>query len=286
MAQRKPNKRIQKKQTQTQQRKKLVESGQSKKAVQNMGRTALNKEYQKVQRKETYQNRREYLESKGIPKSIISQKQLYRRSDSFLQDKENLKQWRKEGRELDRFRKLKKAGYKESEIKKSWLRYDKITNQKIREFTEYKVYESPYFLCLQYADIMKDSDIDPDMYKNYSLEELIEMIHERLEDAQLHPDDSSTFHGAFRMATGKSESDMRHIAKQYEQHGYNVRVGKFSKKSYSTLTVRRDWSPREMAESLLIIMEHSKNIDAIHAYESFKDYAMTFDSDAIKDIFR
>lgn len=281
----KSNKRIEKKRTQQTQREKLVKSGIDPKTARRTKGVTLQKQSAKIDKKNQNIKNRQYLLAEGIDNRILTQKQLYRRTEKFLQDRQNLKKWRKETRELHRFDRLLEAGYKKEEIRKSWLRYDKITNFYIEEKIQYTICYSSYYICVMYADVLGDSEIDPDQFKRYSFRELKEEIKERYEEALNNPDDSGTFHGAFRIMRSRDKGLLRLTASAWEKRGYNVRIGKFNKSTYDTVTLKNDFTPREYAEMLLLIMNHSSNADAVEHYQTLMHYATGFDNDLIINIF-
>lgn len=280
----KGSKRLRKKKSQQQQRANLIQSGYSEKQIRNIKGAELQKASAKVDTKRRYDENRAFLLSQGIDRQIISQKQLYRRSDKFLQDKENLKKWRKESRELGRYRKFIDAGFRPDEIKKAWLRYDKITNRVIMERLQYEVVYFDKYLVLQYADVLGDSTIDPEQFKDDSYEEIKESIRNRILQALSKPDDSGSFHGAFRMISGRDKFALRQAARDYERRGYNIRVGKFTKNAYTTVTIKNDFTPREFAEMVLIVLNNSSNQDAIAHYEYFQKFAMECDNELIRSL--
>ena len=280
----KGSKRLRKKKSQQQQRANLKQSGYSEKQIRNIKGAELQKASAKVDTKRRYDENRAFLLSQGIDRQIISQQQLYRRSDKFLHDKENIKKWRKESRELVRYRKFIDAGFKPEEIKKSWLRYDKITNRVIMERLQYEVVYFDKYLVLQYADILGDSTIDPEQFKDYTFEEIKNFIRNSIMNALRTPDDSGSFHGAFRMISGRDKFALRQAARDYERRGYNIRVGKFSKNAYTTVTIKNDFTPREFAEMVLIVLNNSSNKDAIYHYKYFQRYAMECDNELIRNL--
>lgn len=280
------NKRIKKKRTQQRQRANLTQSGYSAKEVKQLRGSDLAQASAKVDRQNKYNDNRQYLLSLGIDKSIISKNQLYRRTDKFLQDKKNITKWKRETRELNRYRQLIEAGYKKDEIKKSWLRSDRATLEHIPGEAEYIVYKNKWWLLVMFADVMGDGNIDSNMYANFTMDELITSINERYEESYNNLDGSDKFGGVFKIMFSDDIKGLRLLARSYDKRGYNLPIGKFDRETYSTVTIKNDFTLREFAEMTLIILENTGNAETVSNYKTLRAYSTGFTTKKFRQLFK
>ena len=266
------NKRIKKKRAKQQQRANLVRPELAQIPAKN-----------NLQKK--YNDNRAYLLSLGIDKSVISKHQLYRRTDKFLQDKKNQTKWKRETRELNRYRQLIEAGYKKEDIKKSWLRSDRSTLEHIPGEAEYLVYKNKWYLLVMFADVMGDNNIETDMYKNMTTDELITAINECYDFSRNNIDGSSNFRGVFKIMFSENKTDLRILARSYEKRGYNLPIGKFDRNTYDTITIKNDFTLREFAEMTLIILENTGNAETVANYRILRAYCTGFNMRKFRRLF-
>lgn len=275
MAEKKSTKRIEKKKARKNQRANLIQSGYDAKSVNKLQGSKLTEEVKKVDKQKQYKNNRQYLLSQGIDNRIISRNQLYRRTEKFLTDRQNINKWRKETRELHRFDRLIDAGFKKSEIKKSWLRYDKITDRIIFDRIQYTVHYNPFYIGVMYSEIYSD-EMTMEGIEEMSFSEIFKEYMRIIDKAFSEPDNSDGFHGVFKIVIGSSKKNVQHACKVWNMRGYNVSVGKFSKDRYETLIIKNDFSLREYLDLLYFVFAHEKNEDIINDYKTFYKYAEDF----------
>lgn len=218
------NKRIRKKHTKQQHIKKLSVKF-SEKEINNFSVAEREKEYRKIVAQE---KRKRTLEIKR---------------------KNNLK-------------KLKSYGFKEDEIKKGWLtRNDNFIGDLIDKHLETTVFTAKQYLCVVYAEVNGHTiQYGTNSYNYYSLQRIIDLIHEKIEESEIDIDGSDDMCGIFQIYSG-SKKACQQFAYSMSQRGYNVKIGKFTRNPYECLCIRNDWTLREFSEMILLVLSNCLNAD-------------------------
>ncbi len=285
---RKSNKRIQAKTAKKKQTETLKRGGYTEKQTRRMDTTTRRKETKRITRNEKQKSiriaRREELLKNNIPLSIITRERLDYKAINF-DDKKQLSKWRRQGENLDA---LKAAGYKLKDIPKShynygWEKlqktYPKIdvpytAQKRIRKKQEkdiHFVYEAKEYLYIGFADI-----VDGWHHQNLSvlpIEDLKALIMDRVREAAINEDDSSSFRGVFNIAMGSKET-MEHHARVFYKRGYDMNPAhlKMVENQFSKVTVSNKWSEWDFLEMAYTCITQMRNNDVSGFMQNLKRY--------------
>lgn len=282
------NKRIKNKQQKKQQTQTLKRGGYTEKEVKRLDTTTRKTEVKRITKNEKAKalrhERREQLLKNNIPLSIITRERLDYKAIDF-DNKKQLSRWRRQGENLDA---LKAAGYKLKDVPKSHLNYGwgklqenypkidvpyqqqkRIRKTEVRDIN--KVYTANEYLYIGFADV-----VDGWHSQNLSvlpINDLKTLIMDRVREARMNEDDSSSFRGVFHIAMGSKES-MEHRAQVYYKRGYDMTPAhmKLVESQFSKVTVSNKWSEWDFLSMTYTCITQMKNDDVGHFVTQLKRY--------------
>lgn len=279
-------KRLKKKQTKKMLQEHLLQNGYTdSKKLNRMTKTELQTTVKKVDRNIRQKQRRAENLAKwdnlGIDKKIISQFDLRNKNpdnisiDLFKEIKkasrtEKARQTREHNKAI-RYNRLINHGYLPEEIKPSWINSDVYMYEALGKIRPNKVYTTNVHLAIAFTDVNGSTIFNTSEYRNYTFEELLQLIEERIQQALNFPDDSGLTALVFEVRNG-SEEETEGFLSAYEERGYNFKLGKLTDRRYYRLVNRNDWTLREFAELTLCVLNQINNRDVPTLIYDLEDF--------------
>lgn len=164
---------------------------------------------------------------------------------------------------------LKNAGYKTKNVPKSVLLSDKRLFKFLNKVDPLEVFNAKYYLAICASLVRGDIILNTYQYKNHTFDEIIDGIKERLNDWENDPDNSGTIRVVFQIFHG-TRSECEDFLNEWNQRGYNLKIGKFTDARYFRLVNRNDWSMRELGELMLCMFDQVHNKDIPEIYKRLK----------------
>ena len=217
-------------------------------------------------------------EQLGIDKKIISQFDLRNKNPNTtksalkseiisasneiknLRRIEKARQTRERNKAI-RYEELKKHGFSPDEIKPKWTTSDNLMYEAMGRTNPKKVYHADEYLAIAFTPRQGATGIfNTSEYKKYTFDEIVEMIHERIDECYDNIDGSDVMTLIFQIEHGDKEHT-EEVLQGFEQRGYNLKIGKLTDRRYFRLVNRNDWTMREYAEMVLCCISQCHNSD-------------------------
>ena len=238
--------------------------------------------------------RKKTLLDSGVPESIIELSDL---TSKELSPK-SITDYRNQGLRLNELNRLGITDFKKSDLRLSWPRFmekypeaqppegykirgtaGNKTQPKKPSFNSAIRLSGNTYLYIGAAEVRIGFSMEN--LSDISDDRLIELINERMKDADKNPDDSDDLYCIFRVHVG-SRSECEAMAEFYYKRGYNFssnRKGGFKerwvkvvKERYMKITISNTFSQREFHEMIYNCLSQMKNDDV----ESFMDNMTAF----------
>lgn len=234
-----------------------------------------------------YNEKRAYLRDKNLPPELITKRDSWEvvqaKAAAYEKQRRILERQQKENaRFLDKIERLTKAGFSKEEARKiagrptKQISYDKL-NHIIEEKTKppinagFKVKTKDY-LYVAFASTNDSLGLD---YNNWSVDEMLDFIRDRLHEARLNPTGSGSMTGVFKIEHG-SKSAMLKQAQYYHTRGYNFDPAqgalRFDGVTYNKLTLHNQYSQQAFLELVCTVLGNAKNEMVNDYFTEFQDY--------------
>lgn len=279
----------------------LVKKQVKKELGYKQGESISRSELEKVYEKKSIANKRKnaeaklfnkkkrYLESQNVPPDLITKRDSWKVvkkiADDEARQRRILKRREQENtRFLDKIGQLIKAGFTEDEAKTivgsptNQLSYKKL-NHIIEEKTKPPINENikvttDDYLYVAFASTNDSLGLD---YHNWEIDEMLDFIRNRLQEARLNPTGSASMTGVFKIEHG-SKSAMLKQAKYYHTRGYNFDPAqgalRFDGVTYNKLTLHNQYSQQAFLELVCTVLGNAKNEMVNDYFTEFHDYCI------------
>lgn len=251
------------------------------------------RQQRQIAQNKRYKQNKTFLKTLGIPTDIITKstsiKETERRAKAYLAEQEKsarkIKQANLYARKVN---KLIDAGFTRAEAEKlvgSFWRpknnteIDRIIYEKKNPINPNIRAKGNNYLYIGFAE--KVGGFSKYNLSQYSDDELLEMINDRIRDARINPDDShgNKFKGVFQFGSFDSKEKAQRRANYWYKHGYDLNYQhgnlKLDNSRYDKVTISNSFSYREFLEMTYTCADQMLNWQV----EQFIDTLKEFDHD-------
>lgn len=279
---------------------KRIKNKQLKKKAGLQGQRISKKQKQELAKKEAKRNKRandrarrynenlSYLKERNVPTSIItkstSKAETQRRAEAYLVEQRKAREkLARERRYARKVNKLISAGFSQAEAEQI---VGSIWHQKSDKDIESIIYEktkpasnenikikADTYLYVGFAETNEKLGFAD--FKNYTTDELLEIIRDRLQEASLNPTGSESMAGVFVVESGSKE-EMQALANDYYKRGYNFKMAKghvkFSTERYMKVSMSNTYTQHNFLQMVCSVLCNAKNEMVGDYFDEFKYY--------------